>query len=161
MKYWEILLSKQRERGHDGLTLPFLIGAQNYLPETHIIQNVKDLILEMISKNSFETCVRFCTGTQTLFFEIRNKKNSVYFPSYKLQKQDGLSVGVFHRFELGDSIDVLIENMEDKFQKAIDDKKYSAESNVNGREVKWISFTNDKDIPFIKRSFESLYYNFS
>ena len=45
-KYWEILLEKQRERGKDGLTIPFIIGSQNYLSYNHHHQNITELIYD-------------------------------------------------------------------------------------------------------------------
>jgi hypothetical protein len=155
MKYWEILLIKQKERDKKGLTLPFLIGSQKYLPSHYQTQNIRDLIIEMTNKNSFETCLRFCTSTQSFIFEIRNPENNVYFPKINQNEQNGLSVSLFDKINFGETIDVMIEKLEEIFQKPIKDGKFSAESNVEGRSADWRSFTFE-DIKFINDSFEKL-----
>jgi hypothetical protein len=147
-------LIQQRERGCDGLTLPFLIGSQEYLPETNDKQSIRDLILDMTEKNSFETCLRFCMGTQTFIFEIRKSANAVYFPTMNQSEQDGLSVALFHNSQFGDTVEELIEELEDLFQDPIQSSEFSAEPNVEERAVKWRKFSEDEDIPFIKNSFE-------
>jgi hypothetical protein len=156
MNYWEILLIKQRERGRDGLTLPFIIGSQKYLPETVSHQNIDDLINDIISSKSFETCIRFCMSTQTFIFEKRKPKNVCYYPTYNNQAQNRLSVGVYFEAELGNSIELLIIKLKEKFQNAIDKELFSAEPDVDGRSVNWRPFSADEDIMFIKNCFEFL-----
>jgi hypothetical protein len=50
MKYWEQLLLSQRNRGKNGLTIPFIIGSQNFL-NTDKKDNIEELILDIL-KNS-------------------------------------------------------------------------------------------------------------
>lgn len=156
MKYWEILLRKQRERGKDGLTIPFLVGSQKFLPERLSRQNINDLIRDIATSNSFETCLRYCMGTQTLIFEIKKSNNVVYYPKYNDQLQANLSVGIMLKNDLGESVENLIDKLTEKFQDPINKELFSAEPNVNERRVEWREFTTDDDIPFIKKSFESL-----
>lgn len=156
MKYWELLLTKQRERGKDGLTLPFLIGSQNYLPETHFKQSIEDIVLDITTSETFETCIRYCTGTQTFIFEIRKPKNSVYYPIYQNAEQSNLSVATFHKKDFGDSIDSLIDFLNENFQDKIDAGHYSAVPNTYERTASWTTFSIDEDIPFIENSFKHL-----
>jgi len=156
MKYWEVLLTKQRERGKDGLTIPFLIGSQNYLPSIHIRQDIEGLILDIVSSNTFETCLRYCMGTQTFILEIRKPRNSVFFPTYKTETQSNFSVSVFSKDDLGDNVEKLIAKLIERFQDVIDEGKFSAVSNVDARQPDWRPFSGDDDIPFIKNSFKSL-----
>ena len=153
MKYWEILLTNQRKRGRDGLTIPFLIGSQQYLPGTQERQGIKELILDMTSKSSFETCLCFCMGTQTFIFEIKKSNNATYFPTKNQNNQNGLSVAQFDKSKFGDTVEQLIKTLEDMFQGTIEDENFSAEPNVDDRTVKWNSFSEDEDIPFIQKSF--------
>jgi len=156
MKYWELLLTKQRERGKDGLTLPFLIGSQGYLPETHIRQNIEDLIHDIIFSQTFETCIRYCMGTQTFIFEIRKLKNSVYYPIYKNIEQSNLSVASFSKKDFGDNIDTLIDFLRETFQDKIDKGLFSAVPNTYERNANWTAFTIEEDIPFIESTFKFL-----
>jgi hypothetical protein len=153
MKYWEMLLTNQRKRGRDGLTIPFIIGSQKYLPENHVRQNIKDLILDLTTKSSFETCLRFCMGTQTFILEIKKPKNITYSPTLNQNEQEGLSIAVFDRTRFGNSVEEVIEKTQELFQQTIDAEKFSAEPNVEERTVKWGVFSANEDIPFIKSSF--------
>lgn len=155
MKYWEILLSKQQERGKDGLTLPFLIGSQNYLPVTYTHQCIGELIRDMVSSDAFETCIRYCMGTATLVFEIRKKRNFVYYPTHNFNAQNNLSIGFHLKNELGEDTGELIENLIDKFQSVIDKELFSAESNMYERAATWVCLSNE-DVEFIESSFMSL-----
>ena len=157
MKYWELLLRKQRERGRDGLTLPFLIGSQEYLTTTHKKQSIEDLILDMVSNQSFETCIRYCMGTQTLIWEIKKPKNNVYYPIFRDQEQRNLSVASLLKSDLGDNIEILIERLIADFQDTIDKALFSAEPDTYDRTANWKAFSVDEDIPFIKSSFNTSY----
>ena len=152
MKYWEVLLTKQRERGKAGLTLPFLIGSQEYLPSSHIQNGIEDIILDILSSNSFETCIRPCLDTHTLILEIRNPKNNVFFPTYNNETQSNLSIAILLKSDLGDSIKLLIEKLIEEFQEPITKGLFSAEPNVNGRSPIWNPFSYD-DITFIQQCF--------
>ena len=56
MEYWEILLKKQRERGKNGLTIPFLLGSQQYLP-ANSNQDITGLIQDMATRSSLNLIV--------------------------------------------------------------------------------------------------------
>lgn len=154
MEYWEILLMKQRERGKDGLTIPFLIGSQRYLSTTSD-QGIAVLIQNMAINKSFETCIRYCMATQTLIAEIRKQENMVYYPKSNSGARTNLSIGIMLKHELGEDVDRLIECLVEKFQHPIDDGLFSAEPNVDGRSVNWQKFSPN-DIKFINDSFASL-----
>ena len=83
-KYWEILLEKQREKGKDGLSIPFIIGSQNYLPKNSYKQNISELINDIVSSDLFEICIRFCMGTCTFIAEIRKEKMFAIFQKSKI-----------------------------------------------------------------------------
>ncbi len=153
MKYWEVLLQNHRGNGKDGLTIPFLIGSQNYLPTSSKLQTISELIKEMVSHHSFEKCLRYCLGTQTFIIEISKGKNAVYYPKINEEEQSNFSVGLFYRKDFTDNIDSLIQELESKFQEPIDDGLFSAEPNVDSRSVNWTQFT-EKDILFIKNAFK-------
>ncbi|WP_158618336.1 hypothetical protein [Flavobacterium bomense] len=152
-KYWEILLKKHRDKGKDGLTIPFIIGSQNYLPNNSYKQNISELIYDIVSSNLFEICIRFCMGTNTFIAEIRKERNVCYFPKINNNEQNKLSVGIYHKNDFGESIKELIENLIEKFQNPIDNKTYSAEPNTNERTAKWNKFSAEDKI-FIKECFK-------
>ncbi|SHM79305.1 hypothetical protein [Flavobacterium xanthum] len=152
-KYWEILLEKHREKGKDGLTIPFIIGSQNYLENNSYKQNISELIYDIVSSNLFEVCIRYCITTNTFIAEIRKEKNGCYYPKIDNNEQNKLSVGIYHKTDFGESIKELIEYLIDKFQNPIDNKTYSAEPNTYERTVQWNEFS-EKDKIFIKKCFK-------
>tara|TARA_R110001632_G_scaffold150788_1_gene268283 strand:- start:38 stop:523 length:486 start_codon:yes stop_codon:yes gene_type:complete len=156
MKYWEILLREQRERGKSGLTIPFIIGSQRYLPaETMKEQTISDLIVEISKNDSFETNLRYCMDVQTLILEMRKAKNAVFFPKYKNVAQKNLSVALSFD-NLGNSLEEIIPELESKFQEPIEKGLFSAKPNADGRTVVWKEYAEDEDIPFIKNAFQKL-----
>lgn len=151
MKYWEILLTKHRERGKDGLTIPFLIGSQQYLKSDEI-QDIPGLINEMANRENFETCIRYCMGIQTLIAEIRKPKNEVFYVIGSNTESTNLSIGISFKEDLGENLDSIIKTLVDKFQPRIDSGLYSAEPNVDQRRANWQKYS-EEDIQFIKNSF--------
>ncbi len=154
MKYWEALLTNQHKRGRDGLTIPFIIGSQMYLPIVKLEkQNVEDLILDIVSNNSFETCLRYCMGIETLILEIRKPNNNVYYPNYNGQKQINFSIGLALKDIFGDSVENVIQLLTDDFQPLIKKNLFSAEPDMYERSAQWRVFNETDDIPFIKNTF--------
>lgn len=155
MKYWEILLQKQRERGKSGLTIPFIIGSQSYISETSQIQNVRELILDMIKTDSFIKCLRYCMGTKTFIIEIKKDRNAIYYPRIDEKEQKNFSIGLFDKKIFTEDSEKMILELESRFQEPIEKGFFSAVPNVNDREVNWEKFSKD-DISFIKMAFEDL-----
>jgi hypothetical protein len=117
-EYWKILLKRQQERGKKGFTLPFLIGSQTYLPSPHKHQTIRDIIVDMASNNKFETCIRYCMDTSALIFEIKNPTNKVAYPNFENNEQKNLSVAFLNN-NLGNSVEEIIESMEQEYQDKI------------------------------------------
>tara|TARA_R110001606_G_scaffold393475_1_gene563446 strand:- start:306 stop:782 length:477 start_codon:yes stop_codon:yes gene_type:complete len=156
MKYWKILLKEQRDKGKSGLSIPFIIGSQAYLPfKKHSKQSISELLIDISQNNSFETSLRYCMNTQTLILEVRKTKNAVYFPKYKGNEQKNLSVAISFD-NLGESIEEIIKELEDRFKEPIDKQLFSAEPNSDKRTAVWRKYTDYEDIPFITNSFKKL-----
>ena len=154
MKYWEILLIKQRERGKDGLTLPFLIGSQMFLPKSVYAsnQNIRKLIIDIVENNDLEVCLRYCMAINTYILEIKKSKNTVYYPLYRGNFQESLSVAIFHKEKLGNEIEQIIDNLNCELLTPINSNLFSADANVASRSPVWREFTED-EIRFIEESF--------
>lgn len=151
MDYWKILLTKQKERGRKGFSLPFLIGSQIYLPSTHNFQNIQDIIIDMTTNNSFETCIRYCLDTNVLIFEIRNQKNRVVYPKFNGSQQTNISVA-YGNNNLGNSVEEVIVKLIEMYQDKINAGHYSARTNIENRETLWEYF-NSSEEDFIKDCF--------
>ncbi len=149
--YWKILLTRQREQGKSGFTLPFLIGSQSYLSSTHIKQEIGQLLLEMVKNDTFETCIRYCMDTNVLIFEIRNPENMVKFPQFKNTEQNQLSISISDE-KLGETIEKVTESLMELYQDKIDAGLYSANRGIEDRETKWTAFS-PSDEQFINECF--------
>ena len=153
MKYWEKLLLSQRSIGKNGLTIPFIIGSQNFL-NTDNKDNIEQLILDIVENSSFEVTLRLCSDIHTLILEKRNLRNLVYYPNLNNCEQSKFSVAKSFENDFGKNIEQIIVTLTEQFQKTIDDKKFSAQISQNERIVIWDFFSEFTDIPFIKNSFQ-------
>lgn len=155
MQYWAILLKNHRNKGKDGLTLPFLIGSQNYLKNQFQRQTISDIINDIVENAPFEVCLRYCLKIKTFILEIKKDNNKVYYPSCKGKHQTNLSIAEFSKNDLGTDIESVIHYLVEKFTLPIESKKYSASTTIDDvRSVVWEEFDNSEDIPFILKSFE-------
>jgi hypothetical protein len=155
MKYWEQLLLSQRNRGKNGLTIPFIIGSQNFL-NTDKKDNIEELILDILKNSSFEITLRLCADIHTLILEKRNPNNVVYYPSYNNIEQSKFSVSKSFKDDFGNTVEEVIIILTNQFKKIIDDKTFSAQSSQDGRIAKWKFFSNSEDIPFLVDCFKNL-----
>lgn len=153
MDYWKILLTKQKERGKKGFTLPFLIGSQTHLPSIHNLQDIRDIIIDMAMNDSFETCIRYCLDTNALIFEIRNQKNQVVYPKFNGSQQTNMSVAKGND-NLGNTVEEVIERLKEMYQDKINVGHYSARTGIENRETLWGRF-NSSDEDFIKDCFRT------
>ena len=153
MKYWEKLLLSQRIKGKDGLTIPFLIGSQNFL-NTDEKDNIEKLFINILMNGSFEITLRFCINIQTLILEKRKPQNAIYFPKFNHNEQSKFSVAIGLKNELWNNVENIIIELENQFQSKIEQNKFSAQSNLYERTAQWGKFSDSEDIPFIKESFQ-------
>ena len=67
-KYWTVILSEWRNRGRDGLTLPFVIGSQKYLRQS-IKQDIKELFADILSSDA-KVYLKYCLTTEEIILGI-------------------------------------------------------------------------------------------
>lgn len=152
MKYWEKLLIAQKKRGLSGLTIPFLIGSQEFLKNCRDFQSIKDIVIDIVEFSSFEVNLRYCMTLNTFILEQRNLKNKIYFPTYKNKAQRNLSIAIISKDDFGETIEEVIANLEERFSQIILNKTYSADSNAEERKTIWKNFSEHSDITFIKEN---------
>lgn len=158
MKYWQQLLLSQRNKGKNGLTIPFIIGSQIFL-NTDKKDNIEELILDIIKNSSFEITLRLCADIHTLILEKRNPNNVVYYPTFNNSEQSKFSVSKIFKDDFGNSIEEIIKILTIQFQEIINKKTFSAQSSQNERIAKWEYFSDSEDIPFIINSFQNMREN--
>jgi len=149
MNYWKVLLIEQRNRGRSGFTIPFIIGSQNYLPEEHPRLSVESLLFEILSNDSFNTCIRYCSDTNELILEIKKENTPVIYPNYNGLSQTNFSVSIANK-DLGTTSEEIIETLTEKFQSYIDKGHYSVKNREYGRDSVWGDFS-ESEIDFIKK----------
>jgi hypothetical protein len=155
MKYWNVLLKKQREQGKDGLTLPYLIGSQNYLTGNFQRHGITELIEDILSDDLFEVNVRYCMNICALIFEIKKDKNVAYFPAFNGKKQDRLSISISLRDEIGETVNSLTSVLTEMYQDKINQNLFSAKPHPNERSALWNKFSTE-DETFIRECFRHL-----
>lgn len=151
MTYWEKLLLSQKRIGKSGLTIPFIIGSQNY---TNTVQkdNIEELLLDIVQNSNFEITLRICADIHTLILEKRNPKNLIYYPKFENHTQSNFSVAKTLKESLGDSVEEIIMELIIEFQDLIDNELFSAQPSQDKRIASWAKFSELEDIPFILMS---------
>ncbi len=148
MQYWDILLSEWREEGNDGFTIPYIIGSQNYLPDTHDEQDIEELIVDIIENSTDEIYMKYCMNTGEIIFGIRDETKINIpgrFPDFKGKPQNILFQTTYV-YDLGDNVETIISSLTERYQRYINFEQYSK----NDRE--WGDYSaNEKT--FIKKCF--------
>lgn len=143
--YWEILLVQWRRQGKDGLTIPFLIGSQNYFRDSHN-DGIRELLISMAYSN-IETYLTYCPTIRDLILGIRDEKRGNFAGKFITHNGEETNLFVSKMID-GNNLDVIIEDMIDRYQDAINSGNYSR----NNREL---GEYNSDDIAFIQNSFAS------
>jgi len=154
MDYWKILLVEQRNRGRSGFTIPFIIGSQNYLSEEYPRQKIESLLIDMLSNDSFITCVRYCSDTNELIFEIEKENLPVIYPIYKGLSQTNFSISIANK-DLGSTSEEIIETIIEKFQPYVNKGLYSVKNRECSRDSVWGDFS-ESEIEFINKCFSKI-----
>lgn len=144
-RFCEILLIEWRNLGRDGLTIPFLIGAQQYLFDQQKWINVKELIINIAEESKNPISIRYCFNIKDIVLEIldeRALKNAGYFPNLNGKKQDNLYITKFLQ-DLGDDVETIASKLEDEYKERIKRCKYSivktVPSDYTTNEIKFIT----------------------
>ncbi|MEC4028947.1 hypothetical protein [Myroides odoratimimus] len=152
VKYWEKLLIEHRNIGRDSLTIPFIIGSQQFLKNHNKIQNIDELLLDIANTSNNLICLRYCMSIKTLILEIHKDRNQSYIPTLNGKVQNGLVVSISSKNDLGNTFEEIIQNLIYRFEKPILDKTFSANISEEDRSVIWENYS-DKDIEFVIKSF--------
>jgi len=147
-KYWQKLLSKWKEQGHDGFSIPYIIGSQQYLPTNHISQEIHDLITDIIKTGDETILLRYCFNIGDLILEITGEQNEDKIsrcPSFSDSPQSFLKVSNFMD-DLGNTIEDLIDKLTERYQPHIDAGEFSINEGERG------DYTPDEKI-FIRGCF--------
>ena len=147
MKYWEILLANWRNLGNNGLSIPFIIGSQNYLhnPPNHSIQ---DLFYDIAGSQDSLVFLMYCMNINdfVLVDLDDSKMRHGFFPTVNGQEQNRLLVSNF-LIDLGSTLEDISDRLTEKLDNYIADGKYSINDGERGK------FSRE-EIEFIARSFE-------
>jgi len=143
--FWNSLLVAWRKNGNEGLTLPFLIGSQQYLDNPNNKMNIKDLILDIVTNQ--KGTIIFYNYCDTIGENVLGVKDENYkemkgsFPTYQ-----GLQQNFFFRAESvkssGETVEEIILNMNYKYLERLKNAEFSY------NEGKWGDYTN-KEKEFI------------
>ncbi|MCE7864276.1 MAG: hypothetical protein DYG99_12120 [Bacteroidetes bacterium CHB5] len=126
-KYWEQLLVEWRALGRDGLTIPYIIGSQQFLPSTNCVQTIESLLLDISTNKEYEVYITYCMNINEIILGIRDEsktKIAGHFPPLNGGKQQKLFLtnGVSN---LGDNVESIIITLMEKYQEKIASEKFS------------------------------------
>lgn len=150
-RFWEILLLEWRNRGRDGLTIPFLIGTQQYLTNHPKWLNVEELIIYIAKNSEHPVSIRYCYTINDIILELmdeRAAKNAGHFPTLNGRKQENLYLTKFLQ-DHGNDLKTIASKLALKYQERIDKCEYSTVNRLPS------SYTSD-EIKFITESFQIL-----
>lgn len=146
-KYWQKLLIEWRNQGNDGLTIPYIIGSQQFL-QTSSNQTINDLILDIVHNDQIQVYLTYCQTVNSLILGYRDESKKQIkgsFPNCYGKPQSMFYLSSFLT-DLGDEVEIIIERLREKFQECIELRKYS----INHRE--WGRYTQS-EIDFMNRCF--------
>ncbi len=147
-KYWERLLIEWRALGRDGLTIPYIIGSQQFLLTTHINQNIEELLIDIASNKECEVYITYCMNINEIILGIRDsskRKIAGHFPPLEGKDQSKLFLTSFVE-NLGTDVESICLSLTVKFQGHIDGKHFSK------RGDEWVEYsTGEKE--FIRSCF--------
>lgn len=146
-KYWQKLLREWRNSGHDGFSIPYLIGSQQFLPEKSPVQSIEDLLTDIIDTCNEPILLRYCFHIGDLILELTASHGYTHFPSFRQKAQSTLSVSDFVD-DLGDSVEEMVNILTDRYEHHIIAGNYS----IN--DGKRTDFTPDEKA-FIRKCFEN------
>ncbi|MCU0421657.1 MAG: hypothetical protein MUC81_02510 [Bacteroidia bacterium] len=133
MQYWEALLIKWRSKGRDGLTVPFIVGSQQFLPNTHRSQNIEDLLVDIIVRNRLKVTIKYCITIEDIILEAYdpNKELAGTFPSFRGMSQQNLFLTKFLD-NLGRNCEEVISSLSEKYTDLIQRNEVSKNNRIRG-----------------------------
>jgi hypothetical protein len=149
-KYWETLLLEWRAQGHDGLTIPFIIGSQKYLLSHHNYQEIEDLLADIATSDGSEIYLTYCMNLNEIILGVRDSSKRAIagnFPPFEMQNQTKLFL-TKSLDNLGNDVESIALALKEKFQSYIDNANFSKDFE------EWGDYSG-KEKAFIKDCFES------
>lgn len=149
IKHWQILLSEWRRSGRDGLTIPFLLGSQQFSKE-QINLDVKHLITDIASNSEFDVYLGYCMTIKEVIIGIRDESKEKIAGRF-LKTSSGNTSNLFlTKFldDLGEDVDAVSNALTEKYQDLIDDGKFSLNDD------NWGSFSFS-EVSFVKACLEN------
>lgn len=133
-KYWQLLLESWAAAGNTGLSIPFVIGSQQYLPDRIERQTLEELFADIVHNRVMTVHLSYCFQIGDLIlaphpYSAENAMtDSLPFGGFA---QRGLTVSRFVT-ELGNSVEEVIASLKDRFAYAIEQGQYSINDGERG-----------------------------
>ena len=140
MNYWQTLLQTWREEGHDGLTIPFIVGSQKYF-EPRSVQDIKQLLSAIAWEGEIDIYLTYCTTINDLILGLwtgdKQRIKGRFLENSRLYLTNGVS-------DLGVDINTVCKSLEDRYGHDIAASRFSKSERDRG------DFSS-QDIAFINR----------
>ncbi|NOT77196.1 MAG: hypothetical protein HOP08_19910 [Cyclobacteriaceae bacterium] len=147
MRYWEALLISWQNMGRNGLSIPFVIGSQEFLPDSYELQSVAELLEDIVQTERTRVCISLCHEISALILKPIGDQlpNNGFFPTHNGSHQG--HVFVINLTELPDDMGLISEVLTERFEYEISHGLFSK------RETGSYQKFNAADILFIKETF--------
>jgi len=150
MKYWEELLVQWQDKGNTGLSIPFVVGSQQFIPRQYQTHDILNLLVDVASSSTIEVSLSYCMNIMDFILAVRDKSHSPgagFYPSFKCAPQKSLFVSDF--LKMGDNVETISASLAERLDYYILQGQYSINDGERG------SFTGG-EIQFILKCFSSL-----
>lgn len=125
--YWQSLLVNWRALGRNGLTVPYIVGGQKYLPPTHKHQSIEALLIDISNNNDYAVYITYCTDINEIILGLRDSsklKIAGRFPPIDGKDQTKLFLTSVVD-NLGEDVISIAHSLGDRFQHYIDKGAFS------------------------------------
>lgn len=118
--YWYLILKHFEQKGyvHNGLTIPFLIGAKTILEPNKVVMTVSDF-LNSVNYSSNELTVMFCGDIKEYVFGLSCNEGNIVYP-----RIDNIIVTDNSFNSISTSEELIIE-LDSKYAELIESGSYS------------------------------------
>jgi|GEM_PF-1564574 len=150
-RYWNTILSEWRNKGRDGFTLPFIIGAQKYLKRDTQHQHIADLLTDIVQSKDLKVYLKYCITTEEIILGMYDENGNNLkgtFPNHKGYSQNQLFL-TFFLDNLGKDVEEIIQSLTDRYQGRINKGEFSKH-----KDRSWGDFEGE-EITFIQSSFKT------
>jgi hypothetical protein len=129
-KYWQILLCEWNKKGFSGLTIPFIIGSQDFFGFKYQ-QSLISLFDDIIHTRTTLIQITYCLTIHDIILKVHNPEMEKYgfYPKHRGEDQNTLFISGFFGDDFGKTCEDIAQNLNNRYEDCIKMGQFSK----NGR----------------------------